>query len=192
MFIINMDYKKEKIINFYQSELNKMWSQDEFIRCFGPHVINDIIKYNELHQFKHIDELIPNEGYKIILIEQKKNVGHWCVLIKKKDSIIWFDSYGIQPDNELNFISKVKNKMLKQEPNQIRRLMATCDLKRFYSKTKYQKIGDHISTCGRWVALAIFLLYQLHHTLPEMKNLLDNQKQEQDKPYDILVIDFTS
>ena len=189
-----MSFKKENMINFYKNELSMMWGIDKFIQCFGLNVKNNIMKYSELKKYNNINELIPDTGYKIILIEQKHNQGHWCVLIKKKDSIIWFDSYGIQPDNELNFVSKITNKLLKQEPNQIRLLMASSspDLKRFYSKTRYQKNGNHINTCGRWVALAIFLLYQLDYDLKGMKKILDKVKTEEEKPYDIIVIDFTT
>jgi hypothetical protein len=114
--------------------------------------------------------------------------------MRNKKNIIWFDSYGIYPDNELNFVSKVKNKLLGQGNNQLQRLMHTSKnfmLEPLYSKTKYQQHGDNINNCGRYCAWFIMMI-NLGYDLKSMKEFIDNWSQKLEKPLDILIIDFTS
>jgi hypothetical protein len=190
-----MDYKKEKLIERYNYELSVMFSNDDFTRFFGPEVQNKIIKYSQLINYKDIIELLPNDkDYKIFLTESEYNSGHWTAIMRVKDKIIYFDSYGVYPDFELNFISKIKNKMLGQGGNQIQRLMKTSkknNLEPVYSKTKYQSHGDHINTCGRWVSVFIMLM-NMGYDLKKMKELFDKEKNKTGKPYDIIAIDFSS
>ena len=44
--------------------------------------------------------------YRIILIKQKPRMGHWVCLTRRNDIFICFDSYGYNPFQNLNFISK--------------------------------------------------------------------------------------
>ena len=183
--------KKEKLMEWYRTELKKMFSDKDFERFF-PNVAQNIIKYSDLDEIKDINELLPQDGYKIILIESIKNTGHWVVLIRNNDSLIFFDSYGIYPDDELNFVSRLQNKLLGNKYSTIRNLMKSSELKLFYSKTKYQKERPNINTCGRWCCVAINMLHQLKYSLEEMKKIMDRQVTETGKPFDLLVVDYTS
>lgn len=182
---------RDALLSHYKTQLNKMFSDQDFGR-FIDGSGDQIIKYSSLAAYKNINELLPDDGYKIILIESKKNSGHWTVLIKLNDTITFFDSYGIYPDDELNFVSKVANRLLGNKHDQIRRLMNTFPNKKMYSKTKYQSNKSDVNTCGRWCLVAIHLIYQLKYSLSEMKSLLDKMKKNTQKPYDILAVDFTS
>lgn len=182
---------KEKKMQWYRGQLATMFSDKDFERFFSDAASN-ITKYSDLDGIGHIDALLPTDGYKIILIESTKNSGHWTCLIRIKGNLIFFDSYGIYPDDELNFVSRMTNRLLGNKYNVIRGLMKSSGLKTQYSKTKYQKEGGHINTCGRWVCIAINMLFQHQYSLPEMKRILDAQARETEKPLDLLAIDFTS
>ena len=187
--------EKEKLLNYYKTELARMLSNVDFIPFFGIDVEKKIMLYSELKNYNTILDLFPKDDYRIILIEQEKNVGHWVVALRINEKVIFFDSYGLYPDDQLDFISKIKNRLLGQSHPEIRRLMKGIEkygLKAWYSKTKYQSEGDNISTCGRWVCLAIHFLYQLQYSLEDMKRIFDKVKEETGKPYDIACIDFTS
>ena len=183
--------KKEKKLNWYRDQLATMFSDKDFERFFSDAASN-IIKYSDLDELKHINDLLPVDGYKIILIESTKNSGHWVCLIRIKGNLIFFDSYGIYPDDELNFVSRMTNKLLGNKYNVIRGLMKSSGLKTQYSKTKYQKERTNINTCGRWVCIAINMLFQHQYSLPDMKRIFESQEQETEKPFDLLAVDFTS
>jgi len=77
------------------------------------HYNDNVIKYSELANYKSIEELLPKDrSYKIVLIEQNYNSGHWTALLRYDDTIEWFDSYGVCPDGELKFINAVKRRLL--------------------------------------------------------------------------------
>ena len=188
--------KKEKLLNYYKTELARMLSNVDFIPFFGIDVEKKIMLYSELKNYGTIDDLFPKPNdYRIILIESEPRSGHWCSIIKINGNLIWFDSYGCFPDTELRFISKIKNRLLGQTQNEIRRLMKGVEkigLKAWYSKTKYQSESDNISTCGRWVAISIHMLYELQYSLAEMKIIFDRVKEDTGKPFDIIAVDFSS
>ena len=83
---------KEKKMQWYRGQLATMFSDKDFERFFSDAASN-IIKYSDLDEIKHINELLPVDGYKIILIESTKNSGHWTCLIRIKGNLIFFDSY---------------------------------------------------------------------------------------------------
>jgi hypothetical protein len=181
-----------KLIDWYKENLAKMFSGEDFGRFFAD-ASSNILKYSDLDEIKHIDEILPNNGYKIILIESAKNSGHWVALIRINDNLIFFDSYGIYPDDELNFVSRITNRLLGNKYNVIRNLMkSNPKLKPQFSKTKYQRDSVGVNTCGRWVCIALNMLYQHQYTLPEMKRIFDGQVKEEGKPYDLLAVDYTS
>ena len=183
--------KKDATMKFYQTELAKMFSNNDFGRFF-PDVQSKIIRYADLSKYNTIYELLPDDDYKIILIESKKNSGHWTCLMRNGNTLTFFDSYGFYPDKELNFVSKMANKLLGNKYDSIQKLMNTFNGKKMYSKTKYQVTRDDINTCGRWVCVAIHLIFQLKNSLGEMKKILDTEKKKTGRPYDLIAVNFTT
>lgn len=136
-----------------------------------------ILKYSELDDFRTIEELLPLEtDYKIILIEQAQNEGHWCCILRYKKTIEWFDSYGLKPDGELSFISKMKNKLLGQDVKHLTNLLNNANSRGWnciYNKQKLQQLKVGVNTCGRWVLLRITMLTQFFFTLEEFLDFID-------------------
>jgi hypothetical protein len=176
----------------YNKLLLKMFGPPDFVKLFGASVKSKIMKYSDLTKYNNILDLLKYKGdYRIILIENSLNTGHWVVLARN-NALIFFDPYGLQTDSELKWISKEKNIDLRQYPNTIRNLMETSKIKKYYSKTKYQKVGHDINTCGRWASIAVLFLAYKQLSLIKMKKILDYIKKETNKPFDILAVDLTT
>ena len=119
---------------------------------------SNISKYSELKEYDSITDFIPNNidllpndfDYRLILIEQAKNSGHWTVLVRFKNNIYYFDSYGVKPDGEWKFIPDSVRKMLNQETNeQIYSFglfdKVTCDIERINNKSNEIRLLSNIN-----------------------------------------------
>lgn len=136
-----------------------------------------ILKYSELDQFRTVEELLPKDlDYRIVLIEQNPNCGHWCCILRYGKVIEWFDSYGIKPDGELSFISKMKNRILGQDVKHLTNLFNEATGRGWeciWNKKKMQQLKNGINTCGRWCLLRITMLTQMYFTLPEFIDFIE-------------------
>ena len=66
---------------------------------------SDIIKYSELSNYKSIQELLPEkDSFKVLLIEDKQNSGHFVGLFRFDKTIEYFNSYGAKWDTDWRFI----------------------------------------------------------------------------------------
>ncbi len=103
--------------NYYSNQMAKMMSSDEFNKMLGSDASKHIIKYSDLEDKTDINDVIPeSRGYRIILIETKQNTGHWTTLVKFSNNIfVWFDSYGLAPDQEFEFIPVKMQQILDEQ-----------------------------------------------------------------------------
>ena len=75
-----------------------------------------IVKYSELSQVTDIDQLLPNQlDFCIVLYEDSIDHGHWVGLSNYDGRYEHFDSYGLQPDKELAWISMQKRRALHED-----------------------------------------------------------------------------
>jgi hypothetical protein len=122
-----------------------------------------IVKYCDLKNYKNFEELLPAKtDYAVILVESKKNSGHWCSLMRKDNVITEFDSYGCKIDHETDFLTQMIKTMLGENKKEISRLhKSSPGFEVVHHKMKLQSdkpLDLNIpepSTCGRWVAAAI-------------------------------------
>jgi hypothetical protein len=122
-----------------------------------------IVKYCDLKNYSNFTQLLPlSTDYAVILVETKKNSGHWCCLMRKDNTITEFDSYGSHIDHETDFLSRIIKTMLGENKKEISRLQkASPDFEVVRNKMKLQSdkpLDKNIpepSTCGRWCAAAI-------------------------------------
>jgi hypothetical protein len=132
-----------------------------------------IIKYPDIHKFDNIDELIHPYDCAIILYEYYEHYGHWCWLIMTEledgsKTLEFGDPYGKTIDYVLTKIPEPYKSQSNQDYPYLTRLMYNSPYECSYNDFKFQKIGDKISTCGRWSTLRC-LLKQL--PLAEFKKL---------------------
>lgn len=175
--------------NYYKNKLKEFTGIDDF-KIYFNNVDKHIIKYSDLQNYKTIDDLFDSvKDYKIILIETKKNMGHWVCVMKNNDIIEEFDSYGGLIDNEFNFINDNIEKELNEYIKYWTLLKNNTNYKYQYNKIKFQKTGNNIATCGRHTIMRI-IMFLLGYDLNDYINFMKQQKKEQNKNFDILVVDF--
>jgi len=173
----------------YKTELKKMVGESDFVRNLGLDVKNKIMKYSELENYNNIDELIPNKNdYKILLLESKKNIGHWLSLIRTGDTLEFFDSYGKTHKGELKHIPKFINKLLNQPDDYLTRIMKSSK-NPIFSTLKLQSLNPDVCTCGRHVICRI-LTEKAGYDLTAYSKLLNKEVKKQGKPIDILMCDW--
>lgn len=181
-------------IKYYENKLKQMLSNDDFHTYIkDPDLQDKIITYKELKNFNTISDLLPNNfDYKILLIETKRNEGHWTVLVRKDDNIFWCDSYGMQPDEELKMIPMFIRMMLGQENDEVKRLLKTATQEGFtVNKNQFDFQADkpNINTCGRWVLFFIECIKE-GMDFNQMMNLVEKRETITGKPSDVLVVDW--
>jgi hypothetical protein len=158
------------------------YSNDDISRLLDGKV--NIYRYRDLAKFCSangtLDDILFPFNCACILYESKEKYGHWTCLIKyppppQKEveestgghEYEIFDSYGILPDNELNYIDNTfKIKSGQNIP--FLSLITINTLKRgpkdnvYYNKVQLQSRPEEsstggINTCGRWVGIRCFL-----------------------------------
>jgi len=147
MDIKNLDLKLRKEIAKPLNGMELMKKLD-----FKP----NIITYDNIHLYKDLDELLGESKACILLYLTKHNYGHWCCVYENDNvHIIFFDSYGFIPDDQLNFISKQLRKELRQEHRILTKLLYKSNKPVEYNEYKLQEEKEYISTCGRWVIVRL-------------------------------------
>lgn len=111
-----------------------------------------IWSYGQLRGVNELDDLFGRDGTCILLYESKQDYGHWCCMIQRKNKTVEvFDSYGIKPDNELNYIKSYWKKKLGQSYPKLTKLLIESSNKKFiYNQYRLQKMKPNINTCGRY------------------------------------------
>jgi hypothetical protein len=180
---------KKQVIEHYQKELAKMFSDGDVNRWLGD---GHIIKYSDLDSYATINDLLPNDkDFKVILIESSYNQGHWTAVMKYGNIIEYFNSYGTKPEHDFKFISTTIKHLLGQGGNLLTKLLKTKnkEQKVYYNKKKLQQINDNVNTCGRW-CVARILAMRIGWELDDFINKVDEKVDETGKPSDILVCDW--
>lgn len=142
--------KKEIGISLSNFEISKALNNDA-----------EILKYSELSEFSNIKDAFRKKKFLILLYETSENYGHWCCLfMRDRNTIEFFDSYGIMPDDELKFIResfRIENGSLFPH---LTFLLLESNFKIEYNNHKFQRKSTNkskISTCGRWVIVRCVL-----------------------------------
>jgi hypothetical protein len=147
---------------------------------------DQIVKYSELADYNKIEDLLPTDNsFKIILIEDRFNAGHWvCVLRYKnkgKSTIEYFNSYGAKWDTDWKFINKMMRIILGQNTNEMTRLMNQAEKDGFevvWNRKKFQKLGSNIQTCGRHCVMRIEALKMGYDSIDDYEKLIKKFKTE--------------
>ena len=144
-----------------------------------------IAKYSDLKNYKDLYELMPlKKDYKIILLEAEENRGHWVVIIRQGKKFYYVNSYGKKYDDK-SYLSKMILKILKQDKNEIQRLISATGLKGiWWNRIKMQ--GES-QACGRFVVFMV-IMSNLNYTPIEAVEFL--KKHKGSKTYDQLICDL--
>jgi len=123
-------------------------SDGDIRRVLGNEI--KIFTYPQLKSLRSADQLFDSKGRCIILyLTEGPNVGHWCCLMKRGDTIDFFDPYGDSPEEVKDGIPRSRLESLDMDSPYLTRLLRGSGRKVFYNRHQYQKQRGDINTCGR-------------------------------------------
>jgi hypothetical protein len=144
-------------------------------RIGGP-----VYRYKELAGMSEL----PKRPF-AVLYEDAEKSGHWTAVLDTRDAagrpcVEHFDSYGVSPDKQRDFIPKEYLEASGQGRPFLSRLLLPYD-NVAYSSTRLQHLHPGISTCGRWCIARAACNYQsaedfarmIKHTAKSNKISLD-------------------
>ena len=114
----------------------------------------NLITYNEIQKYGTIDELLKNDMC-VILYQWEEGYGHWTCIMKRKNVIEHFDSFGMIPDDELKWGKPEMNKILGQSFPLLTKLLLDSPYDIHFSDEVLQEKDS--TTCGRWVVFRLWL-----------------------------------
>lgn len=146
------------------------------------------IVYKDLRKYATIEELLPTDNsFKIILLNDSQNSGHWVCLTRNGDKYNYFNSYGESYNQDLYIIPSTIRKILGSYDNYLNDLLK--EKKVVYNKVKFQH--DKSAVCGRYVVLFIIMNTKMGYSLKQFIDYLKEQKKETGKAYDELILFLT-
>ena len=167
--------------------IHKALSDTDIRRILG----NDtkVIKYSELSHYDDLNQLLPKDtDYCIILYEDHVDHGHWVGLSKYDGKFEHFDSYGLKPDKELEWVNvKMRIKLLEKEPYLSNLLKQE---KYIYNTVKYQQSDIGVNTCGAHVVHRLYRLKMQDMDLDAYHTYMLQLKDDFNTSYDVVVAEF--
>jgi hypothetical protein len=140
--------------------------------------VSDIIPYSDLSNYKSILDLLPNPySFKIILLQERQNKGHWVVLIRQKNKYFYFNSYGGKYDMDMNSISRLARKILEQDEPKIQQLLG--GKKMIHNSIEFQ--GNDSETCGRY---CVYIVKQCCYNKVPFNKVIKTLQREGKPNYD--------
>jgi len=166
-------------MNAIEKRIQTPMSNDELEKYLAVRP-EDIIKYSELSNYHTIQQLLPKEDdFKIILIEEKQNYGHFVSVQRQGKTIIYMNPYGSKWDTDIRFIPRLVRIILGQNTKDLTRLFKQAEKDGFkveYNRKRLQKLSPKIMTCGRHVvfwrhfSLMGYTLSQYHDKMEELRD----------------------
>lgn len=147
------------------------------------------ITYSQLNNYNNIEELLPsNNSFKIILLRDSPNSGHWVCITKNNDKYNYFNSFGDSFNQDLYLIPSTIRKILGSYNNKLNELLKNKDVE--YNKIKFQRNSSAV--CGRYVVLFIIINCFMGYSLKQFNDFLINTKKKHNASnYDELVLILT-
>jgi len=136
----------------------------------------NIITYSDLFDYDSIDDVLGEKGYVMLLYQiQNRSSGHWTCLFKQKDHLVFFDPYGLAPDEEQKFIPAFHSLDNKGESvPHLTLLLQNSKYKVLHNTHKYQSDRRDVNTCGRHCCVRLKfrdLTPKQYHELMSVKDI---------------------
>ncbi len=114
------------------------------------HPDTKIWTYPELANMESIDECFDELGRCILLyLTSDARTGHWVAMLKRGNTIEYFDPYGKKPDNPLSWLTADAKEALDESTSHLYPLLRKSKCKVNYSTFPYQENTADVNTCGR-------------------------------------------
>jgi hypothetical protein len=180
MFFLNIEaMNKAKIDDVMTSNITDLDIKRYFPETNTPH--DNLMKYSELADVQSLDEILPHDkSFKIILIEDHYNIGHFVCILRYGNTYEQFDSYGKKIDDELAFISNIQKKLLGQDKKYLTHLFAKLPrgTKKVINKKRLQNLSNNSATCGRWCILRISMMQDFGFGLKSFQEFITRWKSK--------------
>lgn len=114
-----------------------------------------LYKYPDIYNYNTIDELFGHSNKIVLLyLTDTMHNGHWTGLFRKGNEITFFDSYGLNVDDEEHFYI---NPYVKEESGERYKYLMHLLNKSNYkiNHNPYRLQGKNTETCGRFVTLRL-------------------------------------
>jgi hypothetical protein len=176
---MNFKVPKNLDLSVIAERIKQPLSDADLERYFGAGKESEVIKYNELANYKTIDELLPKPfDFRIILVETAHNIGHWVLILKYGNTIENFNSYGIDIDRQKNMLCRIANFNMGQSKNLLTKLVGLSPYKYIVNKIPFQDDERDTNTCGRWVALRIITAKDMFMPLDDFTRMIIKATKE--------------
>lgn len=147
-----------------------------------------IIEYHELSNCRSLEELLPKPiDYIVILIEERKDQGHWTCLTVKDNIYLYFDPYGYTIDHDLRWVPMKMRKVLGQSERYLTELVQKTNKEVRYNNIDYQSHDGDISTCGSHVCHFLHFFIHKGMNLQDYYKFMMEQKCKSGLSFDAIV-----
>lgn len=126
----------------------------------------NLVVYDELKDYQTIEDLFNGNPCAILLYRLAAGYNHWVAINKRGDEIDYYNSYGLQPDAELDMST------YKFEPR-LGYLLANSPYKVNINNERMQRVKSSVNTCGRWAALRCLFKHLTNHEFNEQFKRLE-------------------
>ena len=130
----------------------------------SPAEVSDIVgsdinvwRYQDLDELSSIDQMFQKSDCTLLLYETQLNSGHWVCLIERPNKILFFDPYGLEPDNQLAYVNMKFRKENDMYLPHLSMLMYRSDKPIEYNDKRLQLMNAYTNTCGYWCGLRMRL-----------------------------------
>lgn len=117
-----------------------------------------VISYEDLHNLETLDSVLLPYDAVVILYQTSEDFGHWVTLLRRGNTLEFYDSYGLKPDEELDLSNAFHKRVHegKVVPH-LSHLMKQDGYRVVYNKERLQKNLADVNSCGRYAALRVRL-----------------------------------
>lgn len=153
----------------------------------------NIILYSALDDISDIEEYLSHDkAYRIILIEYEQNSGHWVLIMRYKDTLEYFNSFGLLPSKNDFVNNDILNDALNQEELFLNELfnkeINENDFKNLvYNQQVFQSKDSNTMTCGRHCMNRLLCMIHKDMNLEDYISYMKEQKAKTGLSYDELV-----
>lgn len=112
--------------------------------------------YPDVVQATDIQQLLGRDGRGVVLfLTESLTVGHWTGLIRKGNTIEFFDPYGLPPDSQRSWLTAAQKIRLHERLPALKTLLYSSPYTITYNPFHYQTKGKSDNTCGRHTAVRL-------------------------------------
>lgn len=148
-----------------------------------------MVKFDQLVEYKTIEQLLPKQKDCVVIFYETEsaNVGHWTALCRLNEAYIFFDSYGNSEQQDFSYIPMSLRNQLGIEKDYLKNLLK--DKHVISNHIDFQKMRDGVDTCGRFVAMFLYV-FKRGYSLSDFQKIM-KKKVKGFKSYDEMAVALT-